>query len=131
MGKSLFGGQPIKCCMASHLYKHILGWPVIINDLKEIDGEFYDHLQGLKGVSTDADTSHLDFTVTEEISGERRIVELVPGRSSIGVTEGNQPEYFEACLKCRLLGQYEAQLSQLLLGFFDVIPQPLVTVFDF
>ena len=42
---------------------------------------------------------YLDFTVTEEISGERQIVDLVPGGSSIGVTEGNQPEYFEACLK--------------------------------
>jgi len=47
------------------------------------------------------------------------------------VVESNLPEYIEACLKYRLLGRYEAQLNELLLGFFDVIPKPLLTIFDF
>jgi hypothetical protein len=31
-------------------------------------------------------------------------------------------EYAEACLKYRLLGQCEKQIQELLLGFFDAVP---------
>ena len=130
MGKALIKGQTIKC-MAEHLYKLILGWPLTINDLKVADEELYSHLMGLNDLGADVDKLHLDFTLTEDISGSRRTVELVPNGSSISVTEENLPQYFEACIKYRFLGQCEFQLNQLLLGFFDVIPPPLVSVFDF
>ena len=79
----------------------------------------------------DVEYVYADFTVMEETLGVKNTVELVPGGADIDVTEDNLPEYIEACMKYRLLGRYEAQLNELLLGFFDVIPEPLLTVFDF
>jgi HECT-domain (ubiquitin-transferase) len=37
----------------------------------------------------------------------------------------------EACLTYRVLERVKMPLTELLLGFFDVIPEPLLTVFDF
>lgn len=131
LGKAVFDRQRIQGRLAKHLYQHILGWPVTFDDLKDIDEEYYNSLKGLKSMGADVDYLNLDFTVTEKALGVKKIVELVPGGADINLTEENLPEYIEACLRYRLLGQYEAQLTELLLGFFDVIPPPLLTIFDF
>ncbi|KAL7554541.1 hypothetical protein ACHAWF_018001, partial [Thalassiosira exigua] len=131
MGKAMFDRQLVKGHMVKHLYKHILGWPVMFNDLKDIDEEYYNSLQGLKDMGADVEHLCIDFSTMEETLGVKQTVELVPNGENIDVTEENLPEYIEACLKYRLLGRYEAQLNELLLGFFDVIPEPLLTIFDF
>ncbi|EJK61369.1 hypothetical protein THAOC_18147 [Thalassiosira oceanica] len=134
MGKAMFDRQLVKGHMVKHLYKHILGWPVMFSDLKDIDEEYYNSLKGLKDMKDMGENIEClcaDFTTTEETFGGKRVVELVPGGADIEVTEENLPEYIEASLKHRLLGRYEKQLNELLLGFFDVIPKPLLTIFDF
>ena len=131
MGKAMFDRQLVKGHMVKHLYKHILGWPIMFNDLKDIDEEYYNSLKGLKDMGADVEYCCIDFTVMEETLGVKQTVELVPDGENIDVTQENLPEYIEACLKYRLLGRYEAQLNELLLGFFDVIPEPLLTIFDF
>lgn len=131
MGKAMFDRQLVKGHMVKHIYKHMLGWPVMFNDLKDLDEEYYNSLKGLKDMGSDVEYVMADFTVTEETLGVKRVVDLVPGGEAIDVTEDNLPEYVEACLRYRLLGRYEAQLNELLLGFFDVIPEPLLTIFDF
>lgn len=131
MGKAMFDRQLVKGHMVKHLYKHMLGWPVMFNDLKDVDEEYYNSLKGLKDMGSDVEYAYVDFTVMEETLGVKNEVELVPGGADINLTEENLPEYIEACLRYRLLGRYEAQLNELLLGFFDVIPEPLLTIFDF
>jgi len=73
----------------------------------------------------------LDFTTTIEIMDQKEEVELVKGGKDIEVTNDNYLEYLEAVLKYRMLDRVRPQLNELLLGFFDVIPEPLLTVFDF
>merc|ERR1711957_1108194 len=127
----MFDRQLVKGHMLKHLYKHILGWPVQFSDLKDVDEEYFNSLNKMKEMGADVEYICADFTKTEEVLGVKKIVELVPGGEAIDVTQDNLPEYMEACLRYCLLGQYEAQLNELLLGFFDVIPEPLLTVFDF
>ena len=131
MGKAMFDRQLVKGHMVKHLYKHILGWPVMMTDLKDLDEEYYNSLKSLRDMGSDVEYACIDFTQTEETMGVKKVVELIPDGANVDVTEENVPEYIEACLKYRLLGRYEAQLNELLLGFFDVIPEPLLTIFDF
>mmetsp|Transcript_23099 Transcript_23099/g.38052 ORF Transcript_23099/g.38052 Transcript_23099/m.38052 type:complete len:875 (-) Transcript_23099:55-2679(-) len=131
MGKAMFDRQLVKGHMVKHMYKHILGWPIMFNDLKDIDEEYYNSLKGLKDLGADVEYCGIDFTATEETLGVKQTVNLIPNGADIDVTEENLPEYIEACLKYRMLGRYEAQVNELLLGFFDVIPEPLLTIFDF
>jgi HECT-domain (ubiquitin-transferase) len=39
-------------------------------------------------------------------------------------------EYLDAILRYRMLGRTKPQLAELLLGFFDIIPEPVLAVFD-
>lgn len=63
--------------------------------------------------------------------GQKEEIELVKSGADIEVDNDNFPEYLEACMKYRMLDRVKPQLNELLLGFFDVIPEPLLTIFDF
>lgn len=129
MGRALFDRQLIKGHMVRHLYKHLLGWPITFEDLEAQDEEYY---QSLKKFTTMQDPSVmcLDFTITEETMGVRRDVELIPNGNMKEVTAENLPQYLEANLQYRMLKRTQPQITELLLGFFDVIPEPALTVFD-
>ena len=129
LGRALFDRQLIKGHLVRHLYKHLLGWPITFEDLETQDEEYY---QALKKFTTMNDLSMmcLDFTVTEETLGVRRDVELIPGGNMKEVTAENLSQYLEANLRYRMLDRTQSQLTELLLGFFDVVPEPALTIFD-
>lgn len=129
MGRALFDRQLIQGHLVRHLYKHILGWPITFEDLENQDDEYY---QSLKTFTTMEDISDmcLDFTITEETLGVRTDIELIPGGKDMEVTKENLSQYLEAILKYRMLDRTKAQINELLLGFFDVIPEPALTVLD-
>jgi E3 ubiquitin-protein ligase NEDD4 len=129
VGRALFDGQIIKGHMVRMLYKHLLGWPITIDDLKAQDEDYY---ESLKKFTTMPDVSDLclDFTTTEEIMGSHEQKELVEGGSHMEVTNENLSEYLEASIKYRLFYRTMPQLTELLLGFYDVVPEPALTVFD-
>lgn len=130
MGKALFDGQLVSGHMVRHLYKHILGWPVMFEDLELPDEEYYNSLKKLLDLENVEDLC-MDFTFTENALGENRVVELMEGGEDVSVTNDNLPEFLEANLKYHLMDRVKPQLTEMLLGFFDVIPEPLLTIFDF
>ena len=134
MGKAMFDRQLVKGHMVKHLYKHILGWPIYFKDLESIDEEYYNNLKQLQSMherGEDISILCLDFTITTEMLGVKKEVELINDGANVDVTNDNFPEYVEACLKYKLMGSVKPQLNELLLGFFDVIPEPLMTIFDY
>mmetsp|Transcript_29660 Transcript_29660/g.53632 ORF Transcript_29660/g.53632 Transcript_29660/m.53632 type:complete len:741 (+) Transcript_29660:238-2460(+) len=134
MGKALFDRQLVSGHMVQHLYKHLLAWPVTFADLERVDEEYYNNLKQLVDLAKSGDDLSmlcLDFTTTQEVLGQKEEIELVKGGKDVEVNNDNFPEYLEACLKYRMLDRVKTQLNELLLGFFDVIPEPLLTIFDF
>merc|ERR1712038_1245922 len=47
------------------------------------------------------------------------------------VTGENLAEYLEVYFKYLMLERIKPQVTELLLGFYDVVPEPLLTVFDY
>lgn len=135
MGKALFDSQLVAGHMVPFIYKHMLGWPITFKDIKAYDEEYYESLVQVKKMAINGDDIEmilcLDFTTTVDVMGAKEDVDLIPGGVDIPVTNDNYLEYLEACLKYRMLERVKPQLNELLLGFFDVIPEPLLTVFDF
>ena len=129
MGRALFDRQLMKGHMVRHLYKHLLGWPITFQDLEHEDEDYHQSLKKLSNME-DVAMMCLDFTATEETLGVHTEVELIPGGSMKEVTNDNVSDYLEANLKYRMLERVRSQLTELLLGFFDVIPEPALTVFD-
>jgi E3 ubiquitin-protein ligase NEDD4 len=111
-----------------------LGWPIELKDLESVDEDYYQNLKALQELAEsgeDLSMLCLDFTITSEIMGAKQEVELVKGGRDIEVTNDNFPEYVKACVRYLLIDRVKPQLSELLLGFFEVIPEPLLTIFDF
>eukprot|EP00537_Pseudo-nitzschia_pungens_P013973 CAMPEP_0172383768 /NCGR_PEP_ID=MMETSP1061-20121228/1579_1 /TAXON_ID=37318 /ORGANISM="Pseudo-nitzschia pungens, Strain cf. pungens" /LENGTH=972 /DNA_ID=CAMNT_0013112101 /DNA_START=55 /DNA_END=2973 /DNA_ORIENTATION=+ len=129
MGRALFDGQLIKGHMARYIYKHLLGWPVTFEDLQVQDEEYYTQLKKINTMK-DISNLYLDFTVAENVLGRHEEMELIPGGGKTDVCAENLPEYLEANLKYRMLNQCKPQITELMLGFYDVIPAAALTVFD-
>lgn len=134
MGKALFDGQLVAGHMVQYMYKHLLGWPITLKDIKNLDEDYYNNLKQIVELAAsgeDLEMLCLDFTSTQEVLGVKEDIELVEGGADMEVTNDNFPEYLEACLKDRMMKRVQPQLKEILLGFFDVIPEALLTVFDF
>jgi len=132
LGKALFDGQLVKGHMAQYLYKYILGWPITFSDLEIVDAELYQNLNKLLAMKPDEiEYMCLDFTATQESIGATEQINLIPGGEDKAVTGDNLFQYLEAYLKYLLLDRIRPQVSELLLGFYDVVPETLLTIFDY
>jgi len=129
IGRALFDRQLIEGHMVRSLYKHLLGWPITFEDLKALDDEYHASLKKLTKMD-DISMMCLDFTVTEESLGVRTERELLENGAMKEVTNENLGQYLEANLKYRMLERTKPQLTELLLGFFDIIPEAAMTIFD-
>ena len=128
MGKALLDGQLVSGHMVRHMYKHLVGWPIAFDDLELADEGYYNSLISLLKVDNVEDMC-LDFTFTEDALGMNKVVELIEGGADVNVTNDNLPEFLECNLKYHLMDRVKPQLTELLLGFYDVIPEPLLTIF--
>jgi E3 ubiquitin-protein ligase NEDD4 len=75
--------------MVKHIYKHILGWPMMFADLKDTDKDYYEYLKHINDMVADLDHLGLAFTFTEDILGVKETVELIPGGNNTIVKEEN------------------------------------------
>lgn len=58
------------------------------------------------------------------------VVELKPGGADVPVTEENKKEYVDAVVEYRINKRTKEQSDALKEGFFELIPQDLIAVFD-
>lgn len=126
VGKALVEGHLVKIHFTRLLYKHMLGWPVNSKDIP--DDQLYSSLAYLWRAKEIP--CGLNFTTSEEVFGKVIERELVEGGSNISVTGDNMNDFLGHCVGYHLLEKTLPQLTELLLGFFDVVPEPALTVFD-
>lgn len=130
LGRALFTNHQIKGHLVRTLYKHLLGWPLTYEDIREQDETIFMSLKSISSLKTEIPNLALTFTAVEFIDGENKEVELCEGGSEIDVTQENLPQYLEAYLCYRIFGRAVSQLTELLLGFYEVVPESALTIFD-
>mmetsp|Transcript_13731 Transcript_13731/g.47142 ORF Transcript_13731/g.47142 Transcript_13731/m.47142 type:complete len:731 (-) Transcript_13731:113-2305(-) len=130
LGKALFDRQIVAGHLVRPLYKHILGWPLTVADLEQLDADTYANLCKLKDLD-DVEVCCLDFTVTEDHWGTAQTVELKSDGANCTVTNSNVDDYIQLQMRYRLLDRVKEQVKALLIGFYDVVPEALLSVFDF
>jgi E3 ubiquitin-protein ligase NEDD4 len=132
LGKALLDGQIVRHHLVRPVMKHILGWPVVLADLEYLDAETLQNLGKLQDMDPSVlEDLCLDFTVTENFLGQSSTVELVPDGANKTLGADNLDAYLEANLKFRLCDRVKVQLRELLLGFYECVPEALLTIFDF
>jgi hypothetical protein len=62
----------------------------------------------------------LDFTTTEDVFGEVRVINLKQGGDNIEVDSANRMEYVQLMLKHLVLNNSREQLGRFLSGFYEV-----------
>jgi len=72
----------------------------------------------------------MDFTITEEVYGASQVVELVEDGGNVDVTNDNVKDYVQELVRYYMLTRIKEQLAAFLKGFYEVIPQPLLSIFD-
>jgi hypothetical protein len=60
----------------------------------------------------------MDFTITEEVYGATKTIELVPGGNDIDVDNSNVRDYVQSLVKYHMLDSIKDQLSEFLQGTF-------------
>ena len=131
LGRALFTGQLIKGHFVRLLYKHLLGWPITIEDIRDQDDGYYSALHLIiKMDDASLDSLKLFFNVDEEYNDIRLKHEFIENGSNIQLCRDNLASYVDASIRYRLFDRVLPQLTELLLGFYDVVPEQALAVFD-
>jgi E3 ubiquitin-protein ligase HUWE1 len=129
VGKALYDGQFIDAYFTRSFYKHMLGQPLTYEDIEAVDPDFF---KNLKWILENDITDVLDFNFTEETDyfGKKETVELKPGGKDIKLTEENKREYVNLVARHRMTTAIKAQINAFLTGFWDLVPQALISIFN-
>lgn len=97
--------------------------------MEVVDGDLVNGLKQLLELE-DVSCAFMDFTITEEVYGASQVVELVKDGGNVDVTNDNVKEYVQELVRYYMLTRIKEQLAAFLKGFYEVIPQPLLSIFD-
>ncbi|XP_045889398.1 E3 ubiquitin-protein ligase NEDD4a isoform X1 [Micropterus dolomieu] len=127
-GMAVYHGKLLDAFFIRPFYKMMLQKPITLQDMESVDSEYFNSLMWiLENDPTDLD---LRFTIDEELFGQTRQHELKPGGTDIVVTNDNKKEYIHLVMQWRFVNRIQKQMSAFKEGFFELIPQDLIKIFD-
>ncbi|GAX82001.1 hypothetical protein CEUSTIGMA_g9429.t1 [Chlamydomonas eustigma] len=116
------------------LYKKLLGQPVGLRDLEDMQPTFGRSLRQLLQFDgppgTLEDTFCVTFSFEVERFGQRHVVELLPHGDRISVTEDNRLEYVEAVVDFLLNKSIDSQFTAFSEGFRILCDGPATRLFN-
>ncbi len=133
LGKAMYESILVEPQFSLPFLNQLLGKHNTLDDLKNVDPEYYKQLRSLRNMSRDEiDALHLTFeltTISEDGKGSRT-VELVPRGRDMRVTKENVVRYAHLVAHRRLNIETAAQTNAFLHGFRDLIPASWVKLFS-
>uniref|UniRef100_A0A3B5A097 E3 ubiquitin-protein ligase n=1 Tax=Stegastes partitus TaxID=144197 RepID=A0A3B5A097_9TELE len=127
-GMAVYHGKLLDAFFIRPFYKMMLQKPITLQDMESVDSEYFNSLMWiLENDPTDLD---LRFTIDEELFGQTHQHELTPGGTEIVVTNDNKKEYIHHVMQWRFVNRIQKQMTAFKEGFFELIPQDLIKIFD-
>uniref|UniRef100_A0A663EAN0 HECT-type E3 ubiquitin transferase n=1 Tax=Aquila chrysaetos chrysaetos TaxID=223781 RepID=A0A663EAN0_AQUCH len=126
-GMAVYHGKLLDAFFIRPFYKMMLQKPITLHDMESVDSEYYNSLRWI--LENDPTELDLRFIVDEELFGQTHQHELKSGGSEIVVTNKNKRDYIheQKCLNNVDLIFKNFPPFQ---GFFELIPQDLIKIFD-
>ncbi|KAL6950023.1 hypothetical protein ACO0QE_000692 [Hanseniaspora vineae] len=129
IGKSIRDRCFVDCYFSRAVYKQLLGIPVSLKDMESIDPDYYKSLVWI--LENDiTDIIDLTFSVDTDDYGEHKIIDLIENGRDIAVTQENKSDYVTKIVEYKLSKSVSEQMSNLLQGFYSIIPKKLITIFN-
>uniref|UniRef100_A0A8C5I5M0 E3 ubiquitin-protein ligase n=1 Tax=Gouania willdenowi TaxID=441366 RepID=A0A8C5I5M0_GOUWI len=127
-GMAVYHGKLLDAFFIRPFYKMMLQKPIILQDMESVDSEYFNSLMWiLENDPTDLD---LMFTIDEDLFGQTHQHELTPGGAEIVVTNENKKEYIHLVMQWRFVNRVRKQMTAFKEGFFELIPDDLIKIFD-
>ncbi|GMM56512.1 E3 ubiquitin-protein ligase [Maudiozyma humilis] len=129
IGKAIRDQCYLDCHFSREVYKSILGKPVSLKDMDSVDPDYYKSLVWiLKNDITDIIEE--TFSIDVDDYGEHKTVDLIENGRNIAVTNENKHEYVKKIIEFKLCKSVQAQLDNLIQGFYSLIPKELISIFN-
>lgn len=104
------------------MLKKLLGLPLVIGDLDDIDSDLSKTLQWT--LDNDVDDIGVNFVYTyKDFVGDDIVVELIPDGANIDVSNANKIEYVKKFCDMRMHKLIEPQLDAFVKGFQTILPR--------
>ncbi|XP_023251484.1 E3 ubiquitin-protein ligase NEDD4 isoform X2 [Seriola lalandi dorsalis] len=127
-GMAVYHGKLLDAFFIRPFYKMMLQKPITLQDMESVDSEYFNSLMWiLENDPTDLD---LRFTIDEELFGQTHQHELKLGGTEIVITNENKKEYIHLVMQWRFVNRIQKQMTAFKEGFFELIPQDLIKIFD-
>ncbi|XP_051511958.1 E3 ubiquitin-protein ligase NEDD4-like isoform X2 [Myxocyprinus asiaticus] len=127
-GMAVYHGKLLDAFFIRPFYKMMLQKPITLQDMESVDSEYFNSLRWiLENDPTDLD---LRFTIDEELFGQTHQHELKPGGADIIVNDSNKKEYIHLVMQWRFVDRIQRQMTAFKEGFYELIPQDLIKIFD-
>uniref|UniRef100_A0A8C7V9Y7 E3 ubiquitin-protein ligase n=1 Tax=Oncorhynchus mykiss TaxID=8022 RepID=A0A8C7V9Y7_ONCMY len=127
-GMAVYHGKLLDAFFIRPFYKMMLQKPITLQDMESVDSEYFNSLKWI--LENDPIDLDLRFTIDEELFGQTHQHELKPGGSEIVVTDDNKKEYIHLVMQWRFVNRILKQMTAFKEGFYELIPQDLIKIFD-
>ncbi|KAL3237531.1 E3 ubiquitin-protein ligase TOM1 [Nakaseomyces bracarensis] len=129
IGKAIRDQCFLDCHFSREVYKNILGKPVSLKDMESLDLDYYKSLVWI--LENDiTDIIEETFSVETDDYGEHKIIDLIENGRNIPVTEENKHDYVKKIVEYKLHTSVKEQMDNFLKGFYALIPQDIISIFD-
>ncbi|DBA00336.1 TPA: hypothetical protein N0F65_001531 [Lagenidium giganteum] len=130
LGKALYEGIVVQPKFAHFFLSKLLHAYNNLNELPSLDPEIYKNLVFLKSYDGDISDLGLTHTVVQEVFGEQKEVEIIPGGANIPVTNQNKTRYIHLVADYYLNVQIREQSAAFRAGLADVIDLRWLQMFN-
>ncbi|XP_010217603.1 PREDICTED: E3 ubiquitin-protein ligase NEDD4 isoform X1 [Tinamus guttatus] len=127
-GMAVYHGKLLDAFFIRPFYKMMLQKPITLHDMESVDSEYYNSLRWI--LENDPAELDLRFIVDEELFGQTHQHELKSGGSDVVVTNKNKRDYIHLVIQWRFVSRVQKQMAAFKEGFFELIPQDLIKIFD-
>ncbi|XP_008061251.1 E3 ubiquitin-protein ligase NEDD4 isoform X2 [Carlito syrichta] len=127
-GMAVYHGKLLDGFFIRPFYKMMLHKPITLHDMESVDSEYYNSLRWI--LENDPTELDLRFVIDEELFGQTHQHELKNGGSEIVVNNKNKKEYIYLVIQWRFVNRIQKQMAAFKEGFFELIPQDLIKIFD-
>ncbi|XP_041839819.1 E3 ubiquitin-protein ligase NEDD4a isoform X2 [Melanotaenia boesemani] len=127
-GMAVFHGKLLDAFFIRPFYKMMLQKSITLQDMESVDSEYFNSLNWI--LENDPKDLDLRFTIDEELFGQTRQHELKPNGAEIVITNENKKEYIDLVMQWRFVNRVQKQMTAFKEGFFELIPQDLIKIFD-
>ncbi|XP_066184575.1 E3 ubiquitin-protein ligase NEDD4 isoform X1 [Sylvia atricapilla] len=127
-GMAVYHGKLLDAFFIRPFYKMMLQKPITLRDMESVDSEYYNSLRWI--LENDPTELDLRFIVDEELFGQTHQHELKSGGSEIVVNNKNKRDYIHLVIQWRFVSRVQKQMTAFKEGFFELIPQDLIKIFD-